>query len=164
MVTEEGKAAEVPVEPMTVEQIADSYPEAVESWRAEGREEGRTAGKTEALENLKALAEALPGRPEAVLKAAQEGQTPTEAKAALADELAAENAELRQKADAIAAAAGGDAVSTTPASDGSGAGEDFVSRAKAVAKEKKISLKEAMSELATEEPDLFKAFKAGLRK
>lgn len=158
MAVEEGNAADAPVV-LTAEQIADSYPEAVESWRAEGREEGHKAGKAEGVEAIKALAEALPGRPEAALKAAIEGLSPVEAKAALADELAAENAELKSKAAAL------DGAEPVSASGAPASGEgDFLAEAKSLAKEKKLSLQEAMSTLASEKPDLHKAYKAGLRK
>jgi len=155
------KTGDKPV--LTADEILASYPEAVESWRAEGREEGKAEGKKEAADNLRALSEALPGRPEAVLKAALEGLGPIEAKARLADELAAENAELKKKAAAVGAD-GGEPVSASDAPATSPGSDDFISRSKALAKEKTISLSEAMSSLAKEDPELFKAYKAGLRK
>jgi hypothetical protein len=98
------------------------------------------------------------------LKAAIEGQSPTEAKAALADELAAENAELKQKAAAVEAAGGADPVSGDVAPAAGSGGPDFVARAKALKEEKGISLQDAMSEIAKSDPEAFKAYKAGLRK
>jgi hypothetical protein len=159
MGSEEGTTAK-PAE-ISAEDFASSHPEAVEAWRGEGKEEGRKEGREEALANLRALSEALPDRPGAVLKAALEGKSPTEAKADLADELAAENVELKKKAELAAEAAGGDASSSSaPAPEGGSS--DFMARAKALAEEKSISLKEAMSSLAKSEPELFKAYKDSL--
>ncbi len=153
---------------ITAEDFAASHPEAVEGWRAEGHadglEKGKADGKAEALESVKALSEALPDRPEAALKAAVEGQSPTEAKAALADELVAENVELKKKAAAVEAAGGGDAVSGGGAPAAGSGAPDFVARAKALKEEKKITLQAAMSEVAKEDPASFEAYKAGLRK
>jgi len=159
--SEEVKKTETPK--LTAEEISASYPGAVESWRAEGREEGKAEGRKEALENLKALSEALADRPAAAISAALEGKSPIEAKAELADELAAENAELKKKAGVIEGTGGGEPVSASEASEG-GPGEGFVEKAKAIAKEKGIKLSEAMSGLAKDEPELFKGYKAGLRK
>jgi hypothetical protein len=160
MGSEEGKNAK-PAE-ISAEDFATSHPEAVEAWREEGRVQGREEGKKAAGENLAALADALPERPGAALKAALEGQSPTEAKAALADELAAENAELKKKAAAVEAAGGTEAVSGGEA-PASGKAPDFVAQAKARQKEKGGTLQENMSELAKEDPDSFKAYKASLR-
>jgi hypothetical protein len=114
--------------------------------------------KAASVSELKA---AFPNHPNFVIEQAEKGATLQDAKIAFADVLAAENKALQQQVkDAEQKAAKSHTDGVPPlkvGGEGSGsAAGDFIGLAKARADEKKISISQAMSEIAAEQPDAYK--------
>jgi len=127
---------------------------------------------TNERERFAALKSAFPDDLEFAVAQYESGATVEQAKAAYAEvlrqrlaESKEENLALKSKLDSQAKAStedeGADAVKHNEAATGDGA--DFMGVAKALAKDEKISMTEAMKKVAKEQPELHDKWKASIR-